>query len=84
MLTQRPGRPARIESRCGFSIASAVALRAYDVPRSEQFRILKFLIRELIESPWSSLLPAREGRLSVIPDREQTVEEEVRENGTQG
>jgi site-specific recombinase len=40
-----------------FSIASVVALRAYDVPRHEQMQILSFLMGEIVSSPLSFLLP---------------------------
>jgi site-specific recombinase len=50
-----------------FSIASLVALRAYDVPRNEQWQIVKFLVRELFASPLSFLFPTEEDVLSIAP-----------------
>jgi site-specific recombinase len=50
-----------------FSIASIVALRAYDVPRSEQIQILKFLLHEFFESPLSFIFPAEHAPLSIAP-----------------
>jgi site-specific recombinase len=50
-----------------FSIASIVALRAYDVPRSEQRQILRFLIKEVFESPLSFLFPVEPDLLSITP-----------------
>ena len=55
-----------------FAIASFVALRAYNVPRAEQFQILGFLLRELLRSPLSFILPVDEARISVIPNQEPT------------
>ena len=40
-----------------FTIAGMVALRAYDVSLSEQFSILRFLLREAIKSPLQFVLP---------------------------
>ncbi len=48
-----------------FSIASIVALRAYDVPRSEQIQILKFVIKDFFESPLEFIFPARPDILSI-------------------
>jgi site-specific recombinase len=54
-----------------FSIASAVALRAYNVPTSEQFQILGFLFREALRAPLSFILPVQEVALSIKPKQEQ-------------
>lgn len=59
-----------------FSIASIVALRAYDVPRHEQIQILRFLGREFLESPISFLFPRERTILSITP------EVDVPEDGT--
>jgi site-specific recombinase len=40
-----------------FSIASFVALRAYDVSAREQFRLLRYLLRQIIRSPLKFLIP---------------------------
>jgi site-specific recombinase len=40
-----------------FSIASFVALRAYDVPAREQFRLLRYLLRQIVRSPLKFLFP---------------------------
>jgi site-specific recombinase len=40
-----------------FSIASFVALRAYDVPAREQLRLLRYLLRQIVRSPLKFLLP---------------------------
>lgn len=40
-----------------FSIASFVALRAYDVSRREQLLLLRFLLREIVRSPLKFLYP---------------------------
>jgi site-specific recombinase len=50
-----------------FAIASMVALRAYDVPRAEQWQILKFLVREVVDSPLSFIFPVKEEVLSIVP-----------------
>ena len=49
-----------------FSIASIVALRAYDVPRSEQIQILRFLIGEFRDAPLSFIFPAGQRSLSLL------------------
>ena len=43
-----------------FSIAAAVALRAYNVRFSEQLEILRYLCRALVQAPLRFLLPVRE------------------------
>ena len=53
-----------------FSIASLVALRAYNVPRPEQAQILKFLVQEFVSSPLSFVFPTDEDVLSISPQRE--------------
>ena len=53
-----------------FSIASIVALRAYDVPRSEQIQILRFLIREFRDSPLSFIFPAMQHPLSLSIEKQ--------------
>ena len=40
-----------------FSIASFVALRAYDVGRREQFLLLRYLLRQIVRSPLKFILP---------------------------
>jgi site-specific recombinase len=40
-----------------FSIASFVALRAYDVSRREQLLLLRFLLREIVRSPLKFFIP---------------------------
>jgi site-specific recombinase len=40
-----------------FSIASFVALRAYDVSGREQLLLLRFLLRQLVRSPLKFLFP---------------------------
>ena len=40
-----------------FSIASFVALRAYDVSRREQLLLLRFLLRQIVRSPLKFLFP---------------------------
>ncbi len=40
-----------------FSIASYVALRAYDVPAREQFLLIRFLMRQIVRSPLRFLYP---------------------------
>jgi site-specific recombinase len=40
-----------------FSIASFVALRAYDVSRREQFLLLRYLLRQIVRSPLKFILP---------------------------
>lgn len=49
-----------------FSIASIVALRAYDVGRSEQLSILRSAFRQILQSPLQFLLPV-EKRVPVVP-----------------
>ncbi len=44
-----------------FSIAAYVALRAYDVPRSEQWELVKFLVKEVLRSPLKFIAPVGEG-----------------------
>lgn len=51
-----------------FSIASMVALRAYDVPRDEQWQILKFLFREVVDAPLSFIFPVSGDVISIGPD----------------
>src|SRR6202012_735482 len=41
-----------------FSIASFVALRAYDVRAREQWLPLRYLLRQIFRSPWRFLFPA--------------------------
>ncbi len=60
-----------------FSIASIVALRAYDVPRSEQIQILKFLLREFFESPLSFIFPIAHEPLSIAPSPHPTEADDV-------
>lgn len=50
-----------------FSIASVVALRAYNVPRDEQVRILRFLIGKVLESPLSFIFPVIKDGLPESP-----------------
>lgn len=45
-----------------FSIAAYVALRAYDVPRSEQWQLLKFIAGEVRRRPLRFLAPVGEQR----------------------
>lgn len=58
-----------------FSIASLVALRAYEVPWEEQRQILKFLLREIWDAPLSFVFPVRDEVLSIAPAAE--TEDEV-------
>lgn len=60
-----------------FSIASLVALRAYEVPREEQWQIVKFLAREVLDAPLSFVFPVREEVLSIAPVVDEEVEETV-------
>ena len=64
-----------------FSIASIVALRAYDMPRSEQIQILKFLLREFFASPLSFMFPTSPVPLSITPSvgADDTEDTEVKE-----
>jgi site-specific recombinase len=59
-----------------FSIASLVALRAYEVPGEEQWQIVKFLIREVLDSPLSFVFPVREEVLSIAPGAKEDAERE--------
>ncbi len=59
-----------------FSIASVVALRAYDVPRHEQWQILKFLVSEVIDSPLSFIFPVEPDPPSISPEALPEAEEE--------
>ena len=52
-----------------FFIASAVALRAYDVPRSEQVQILRFLIGEVFTAPLTFIFPPPEETNSILPEK---------------
>ena len=45
-----------------FGIASWVALRAYDVPYSDQLQLLKYVVKRFLRSPWRFLYPTRRGR----------------------
>ena len=60
-----------------FSIASLVALRAYEVPREEQWQIVKFLAREVLDAPLSFVFPVGEQVLSIAPAVVEEVEETV-------
>jgi site-specific recombinase len=60
-----------------FSIASLVALRAYEVPREEQWQIVKFLAREVLDAPLSFVFPVREEVLSIVPAAEHDRETET-------
>jgi site-specific recombinase len=51
-----------------FSIASIVALRAYNVPRGEQIQILKYLFKEFFRSPMEFIFPPK--RLGKVADGE--------------
>ena len=42
-----------------FGIASWVALRAYDVPYGDQLRLLKYVMKSFLRSPWRFLYPMR-------------------------
>ena len=44
-----------------FGIAAWVALRAYDVPYSDQLRLLKYVMKSFLRSPWRFLYPTRRG-----------------------
>jgi site-specific recombinase len=48
-----------------FSIASIVALRAYDVPRHEQIQIFWFLLGEIVSSPLAFIFPMNKPMLSI-------------------
>ena len=48
-----------------FSIASFVALRAYDVQAREQLLLLRFLLREIVRSPLRFILPLEQERAPV-------------------
>ncbi len=50
-----------------FAIASYVALRAYEVPRHEQWQIVKFLMREVVDAPLSFIFPKQSDVLSIAP-----------------
>ncbi len=54
-----------------FSIASVVALRAYDVPHQEQGQILRFLIREVLASPLSFIFPPDEKTVLIPKEAEE-------------
>ncbi len=60
-----------------FSIASIVALRAYEVPRHEQIQILRFLIREFVRSPLSFIFPAKEQTPAISPEMEKAKDARV-------
>ena len=60
-----------------FSIASVVALRAYDVPRNEQFQILRFLLKEVLESPSRFLFPPAEPDMSILRTANSADQEEA-------
>jgi len=60
-----------------FSIASLVALRAYEVPWEEQRQILKFLVQEVIDAPLSFVFPVRDEVLSIVAPEVEIEEEEV-------
>ena len=49
-----------------FSIASIVALRAYNVPRSEQVQIFSFIFKEFVRSPRDFMFPRRSDSLTPI------------------
>jgi len=56
-----------------FSIASFVALRAYDVHAREQFLLLRYLLRQIVRSPLKFVFPVeREAPpvsvLTVVPE----------------
>jgi len=42
-----------------FAIASIVALRAYDIPRSEQLKIAGYIVRDFLQSPLTFVVPER-------------------------
>jgi len=57
-----------------FSIASFVALRAYDVPAREQFRLLRYLLRQIVRSPLKFLFPVERDEppaaiLNAVPEK---------------
>jgi site-specific recombinase len=43
-----------------FGIASYVALRAYDVRREEHLSILRYVLKQIVRSPWRFLAPIKE------------------------
>jgi len=43
-----------------FGVASYVALRAYDVRREEHLSILRYVLKQIVRSPWRFLAPIRE------------------------
>ena len=49
-----------------FAIASAVALRAYSVPRKETVQIFSFIFKEFLRSPLDFLIPRRSDSLNPI------------------
>ncbi|SNT41544.1 Site-specific recombinase [Granulicella rosea] len=53
-----------------FSIASIVALRAYDIPRSEQIQILKFVVKDFFNSPLEFVVPAKPDVISITETAE--------------
>jgi site-specific recombinase len=59
-----------------FSIASIVALRAYNVPRSEQAQIFGFILREFFRSPAEFLFPRSSDSLEAEVEGE-TAEEAI-------
>jgi site-specific recombinase len=58
-----------------FSIASTVALRAYDIPRREQMRILMYIVKDFLQSPLSFLVPAKPDILTISTPVRGTQEE---------
>jgi site-specific recombinase len=49
-----------------FSIASIVALRAYDVPRTEQIEIFKFIFKQFFHAPMDFIFPRKTDSLDAI------------------
>lgn len=45
-----------------FGVASYVALRAYDVRREEHLSILRYVLKQIVRSPWRFLAPIKETR----------------------
>lgn len=47
-----------------FGVASYVALRAYDVRREEHLSILRYVLKQIVRSPWRFLAPIKETQLA--------------------
>ena len=64
-----------------FGVASYVAFRAYDVRREEHLSILRYVLKQIIRSPWRFLAPIKQ-KETVTEESGETSEEPTEQSAT--